>query len=158
MSNLLKTGDRSDLFYIRKIECSEVDLIEQFIANLGNASNTFRYFNTRSHDIISNHIITCLAFDTFENPVAYGHLDPHEGSNWLGVCVQEAFYGKGLGKRMVNYLLQYAKNKNIPEVCLTVDVQNIAALSLYKKSGFIETTRNEKIIHMRILIPNYTKI
>jgi hypothetical protein len=56
---------------------SDLLLLSKFIKSAGNSLETFRYYNTRSLDVIKNHLYTILILkDDF--PVAYGHLDKEE--------------------------------------------------------------------------------
>ncbi|MDQ7949578.1 MAG: GNAT family N-acetyltransferase, partial [Pedobacter sp.] len=60
---------------------------------------------------------------------------------WLGVAIGEGHLGKGLGSKVVSFLLNRAKAEHIKIVSLSVDVTNLAAISLYKRLGF-EVIRN----------------
>lgn len=110
-------------------------LLEHFIDNIGKAAQSFRYFNTRTTGIIKNHLATILLLE--ENvPVAYGHLDKENDTVWLGICVIPEFQGRGLGKRMMQILVDKAKYLKLKEISLTVDKTNKPAISLYEKFGF----------------------
>ena len=119
-----------------QIKYPDLKLLEQFIAGAGSSLKSFRYFQSRSIDVIKNHLCTFLLLDE-EKPVAYGHLDSENGIVWLGTAVSEKYVGLGLGVMMVNQLLSFAKQSNIKEIKLTVDDDNAAAIKLYEKSGFI---------------------
>ena len=114
------------------ISNNNIHLLKEFIT-LNNSPN-FRYYDNRNIDIIENHLLT-LIITIDDNVVGYGHLD-FEDVIWLGICVLEKYRGKGIGKCIMNYLLDYCKNNNINELYLTVDKQNIVAKNLYDKLGF----------------------
>ncbi|MEK3953353.1 GNAT family N-acetyltransferase [Psychrobacillus sp. FSL K6-1464] len=64
----------------------------------------------------------------------------HTGS--LGMMIDSAFRGKGIGKALLQELLNWAEqNRYIEKVSLGVFSTNINAISLYKKMGFIEEGR-----------------
>lgn len=130
---------------------NNINLLQDFI-KLNNSPN-FRYFENRNIDIIKNHILTLILTDENKNIIGYGHLD-FEKNIWLGICVCEKFRGKGFGKKIMNFLLEYAKNNNIEEIYLTVDKDNIIAKKLYEKNNFIvekETDNFFKMVkHMKL--------
>ena len=111
-----------------------IHLLKTFIENIGEASKSFRYFNTRTIDVIDNHLVTILLLEN-EFPVAYGHLDSEKNTVWLGICVLPAFSGKGYGKMIMEKLIAAAKKMQIVEISLTVDKDNKKAINLYKKYG-----------------------
>ncbi|SJZ74313.1 GNAT family N-acetyltransferase [Sediminibacterium ginsengisoli] len=111
-------------------------LLESFTEKMGSSRETFRYFSTRSFDVIDTHIYTILVIDEKGSPIGYGHLDPAEDIIWLGICVSEAATGKGVGNIIMNDLLNKAGELNIPEITLKVDSQNQRAVTLYKKFNF----------------------
>lgn len=65
----------------------------------------------------------------------------------FGVNVNPAFQGLGIGRKLIETLLQWAKdNKMIEKVFLKVIVTNEKAIRLYKDLGFIEEGRHIKAI------------
>jgi ribosomal protein S18 acetylase RimI-like enzyme len=112
-----------------------VHLLSNFIENLGPASKTFRYFNKRSVEIISKHLVTLLMLEN-QTPIAYGHLDPENDVVWLGICVLPPNAGKGIGKEMMNALIAKARENQLDRICLTVDQGNLPAINLYEKFNF----------------------
>jgi len=97
--------------------------------------NTFRYFNSRSINIIKNHIVTIVGI-VDELPIAYGHIDNEYNINWLGICVLKEFHGNGYGKKILNYLINYIYSNNISNIQLSVDIDNYIAINLYLKNKF----------------------
>lgn len=121
---------------IHEIDLKDLEILKEFISNLNDASKFFRYFNTREPSIISNHLVTLLMMID-EKPVAYGHLENEHDSNWLGICVLPKYSGKGYGSEMMLELIEKAKKIRLPSIELIVDKENISAISLYKKMGFV---------------------
>lgn len=46
---------------------------------------------------------------------------------------------QGIGSRLVDYVIEYAKNLNYQEISLGMDIANIGARWLYEKKGFTNT-------------------
>jgi len=131
----------------KQITRDNISLLSKFTSS--EISTHFRYFNHRDvKTCVEQHTYTVIGYNNDE-AVSYGHLD-YEGKYWLGICVLEEFRGKGYGKDMMKHLIDIAKKKNLPEINLTVDVDNIAAISLYKKLGFLEISRDK---HITMILP-----
>lgn len=54
----------------------------------------------------------------------------------LNVCVHPHFQGMGLGRVLLDHLLDYASGEAIERVLLEVRASNKAAIGLYKTAGF----------------------
>jgi ribosomal protein S18 acetylase RimI-like enzyme len=134
MNNLIEVND------------DHIHELTSFIAALGEASGSFRYFNKRGVEAIKNHIITLLFFD-HKIPVGYGHLDKFDNEVWLGIAIIPSHQGKGIGNIIMDALLKAAKDHQLESIALTVDNDNLNAINLYLKKGFKE----EKVFD------NYTK-
>ncbi|MBI5626941.1 MAG: GNAT family N-acetyltransferase [Nitrosomonadales bacterium] len=52
------------------------------------------------------------------------------------VIVRNGYRGKGLGRRLVEYILAWAKTSGMTRVTLLADRDNKAALDFYRKLGF----------------------
>lgn len=69
----------------------------------------------------------------------------HQGS--FGMSVGDKFRNQGVGKAMLTLLLAWAtENPIIEKVCLEVFAENMNAISLYAKVGFVEEGRKIKAI------------
>ena len=121
---------------IVRITKEDAPLLEKFLSNAGNSLNSFRYFSKRSTKILDQHKITLLIINENEIPVAYGHLDCENEIIWLGNCVIEIEKGKGWGQLMMRSLLNFARDKKINNIRLSVDNSNSGAIKLYQKFGF----------------------
>ena len=108
-------------------------LLNEFLNN--SIPGTFRYFNKRSINVIKNHIITLILIDD-NLPVGYAHIDYDDNKYWFGVCILENYQGKGYGKKIMEYIFNHEKIKNIDKIYLTVDKINDIAIRLYKKYNF----------------------
>ena len=108
-------------------------LLNEFLNN--SIPGTFRYFNKRSINVIKNHIITLILIDD-NLPVGYAHIDYDDDKYWFGVCILDNYQGKGYGKKIMEYIFNHERIKNIDNIYLTVDKVNYIAISLYKKYNF----------------------
>ena len=52
------------------------------------------------------------------------------------IIVKKDFRGKGYGKKLMNYAIDYAKNKGYKEISLGVNLDNYIAFKLYVDLGF----------------------
>lgn len=116
----------------------------EFLDNCSESLKSFRYFDKRRpQEAIENHIVTYVTYCGNE-AVAYGHLDREGDTVWLGICVADSFVGQGFGKKMMRLLVDsYAGI-----ITLSVDSNNLAAISLYKKFGFKESKKQKNITFM----------
>jgi ribosomal protein S18 acetylase RimI-like enzyme len=108
-------------------------LLNEFLNN--SIPGTFRYFNKRSVNVISNHLITLILIDD-NLPVGYAHIDYDDNKYWFGICILENYQGKGYGKKLMEHIFNHEKITNIDKIYLTVDKINDIAISLYKKYNF----------------------
>tara|TARA_B100000212_G_C27197766_1_gene457378 strand:+ start:291 stop:740 length:450 start_codon:yes stop_codon:yes gene_type:complete len=140
---------------IAKIEISNknLNLLKEFIDNIGKSSDTFRYFKNRDITCVKNHITT-IVFLLENVPVAYGHLDKDGDKIWLGIATREGFTGKGFGKIMMNELILRAKQYGLNKIYLSVDTTNKVAIDLYKKFQFKNTGETGKMLFMERLLDN----
>lgn len=62
----------------------------------------------------------------------------------IAVAVESAYQRRGVGFKLIQAVLQWAKREAVVRVELTVAIENEAAISLYKAHGFIiEGTKNK---------------
>lgn len=115
-----------------KIRANEV---ESFMKDCDDSFNYFRYYEKRSFDVINNHIQTILLYE-MNKPIGYGHLEEENGKVWLGIILRNDKKGKGYGKYIIEYLVDYNKKNKGGPVFLTVDIKNSVAINLFEKSGF----------------------
>ncbi len=130
-----------------QIHKNNLELLSRFLENAGSTLEHFRYFNSRSFDVLNQHLFTAIWLDD-DQPVCYGHLDEEEGIVWLGIAVVENQKRQGLGKKMMRHLLNFARKNNIPKIRLSVDLDNEAAIQLYLDCGFILLKKTKTIQFM----------
>lgn len=67
----------------------------------------------------------------------------------LGIHIIQSAREKGIGFKLMNYGINWAREKNYHKICLSVFSTNIRAISLYKKLGFVmEGRRREQYYFM----------
>lgn len=128
-----------------RLTIDNIHLLDHFLRAAGeNTLISFRYFNNRPKESITNHIVTYLLIDTESSlPIGYGHLDPDGTKVWLGIAVIETWQGRGTGRKIMLRLLQEAANQHLPKINLTVDKNNIKAIKLYDSMGFVKTAETD---------------
>lgn len=77
------------------------------------------------------------------NPIGACHISTEDGMAFIyGLALTPAMRGKGLGEAFMREVVHVAIETGLP-VMLDVDSDNVAALQLYRKLGFIETFSTE---------------
>lgn len=137
-----------------EISISNCNLISNFILSINEGKKSFRYFEKRPIDIVSNHIETLLMCDKDTNEgIAYGHLDSDDnGKVWLGIAIADNYIGQGLGRKMIVKLLENATKKKLKEIWLSVDKNNEAAKNLYESVGFVYMYDKNDILFYKVII------
>ncbi|MEG0179344.1 MAG: GNAT family N-acetyltransferase [Oscillospiraceae bacterium] len=62
----------------------------------------------------------------------------------LGISVEKSYWGLGIGSVLLEACIECAKKAGYIQIELSVVADNISALSLYTKAGFVEYGRNPK--------------
>lgn len=82
--------------------------------------------------------------------VGHAFLEPHKLASTahvvvLNMAIHEGHQSKGIGKMLLNYLIEWAKsNPKIEKFELQVRSSNIRAIKLYESMGFTEEGRKTK--------------
>ena len=58
----------------------------------------------------------------------------HKGD--LGIAVQKAYWSMGIGRKMMNAVISWCRDRGLIKIELSVDTENQRALSLYTSLGF----------------------
>ena len=111
-------------------------LLKEFIASLGEAGKTFRYFDTRDLTVLKNHLATLLFVGEDGTALAYGHLDKDGERVWVGIAVLPFAQGKSIGSKMMASLFNESDRLKITQLTAAVDEDNKASQALFKKFGF----------------------
>jgi len=76
--------------------------------------------------------ITARLFD--ESNQGYGYVGPDVPE--LGMALSQAYRGQGIGTALLKALFDELRKQGIPQVSLSVDPNNEAAVKLYRRFGF----------------------
>jgi diamine N-acetyltransferase len=74
-----------------------------------------------------------------------GHLPFHKKRKYIvidNIVVDENYRNKGYGEKLLNYIIEYAKNENYNDIMLYVYRFNENAIKLYEKKGFKTLTQD----------------
>ena len=77
------------------------------------------------------------------------NITEYDAEYW-GYIGDKNYWGKGIGKYIINYLIGIAKEKSISSIYLHVIKSNIRAINLYLKSGFEIENTIDGIAKMRL--------
>ncbi|KAF6066967.1 Acetyltransferase (GNAT) family protein [Candida albicans] len=78
-----------------------------------------------------------LKFNDFVNNKSSQVLSKTPNTVYIeSFAVLEAYRGLGIGKKLLNYLIEETKKRFIHEIIIHVSVANHEAISWYKKQGF----------------------
>lgn len=122
------------------------NFVKEIVGQNKKLKKTFRYFDFRDERCFNNHFYHAILSDP--DPVGYGHLDYEDGRMWLGMCVFDAYVGKGYGKLIFNALIDNRENHSLH---LTVDKDNFKAINLYLSNGFKIYKQTEKIFYCMLV-------
>lgn len=68
----------------------------------------------------------------------------------FGISILQKYWGLGIGTALLEACISCAKQAGYTQIELTVASENTAAVSLYKKAGFVEYGRNPKGLKSRL--------
>lgn len=68
----------------------------------------------------------------------------------FGISVRKEYWGLGIGRALTEACIKCAKEAGYSQLELTVVAENVRAIALYQKEGFIEYGRNPRGFNSRI--------
>ncbi len=138
---LLREATLEDLSTLLEFEKSLIEYERDFTPNL--KKSYFNYYNLKSY--ILDPEISVVVAEEKNKLIASGYALIRENKIYkipdklifLGfMYVIPEYRGKGVNKKILDYLMDWGKNKGLNEFQLTVYAQNESAIKAYKKSGF----------------------
>ena len=99
-----------------------------------------------------------ITFEAWSETILVGlvscyYNDPENRSGFINnVSIIKNYMGKGIAANLLNMSIDYAKQNNIVEVKLEVSNNNIAAILLYKKIGFVDLSYKGEFIVMKYIL------
>jgi ribosomal protein S18 acetylase RimI-like enzyme len=128
------------------VDTENAHIIYEFIKNCDKSLKHFRYFEKRKPEECIRFHESTIILQCDKVFVGYAHLDKENDKTWLGICIADDWVGRGFGKILMKEILNRAKTNPIT---LSVDSDNLAAINLYKKFGFLKKKHiNNNIILM----------
>ena len=138
---LLREATLDDLSILLEFEKKLIEYERNFTPNL--KKSDFNYYNLKSY--ILNPEVSVVVAEEKNKLIASGYALIRDNKLYkipdklifLGfMYVVPEFRGKGINKKILDYLIAWGKNKGLNEFQLTVYAQNESAIKAYKKSGF----------------------
>jgi len=140
----------TDKHIIRKFLIDDRNLVVEFFDQMGGESRSFfnRADGNRNNALLffdkngdEPNAIRFLSSVTDENgkEIMTGYVfawDMDTGVPTLGIAVRDEYKGKGLGRLLIQHLLNYLKENNYGGVMLTTSFANVRGQSLYTRMGF----------------------
>lgn len=144
---------------IREVRRGDYDDLVRFLAE-NNMSEITRYFHPFPLTPETAHFIACqLHQDKYyaaflDNQIVGLSMlrgwDEGFETPSFGIMVDRQMYGKGIGRRLLEYTLEQADKLHCERVRLTVYASNANAIHLYQDVGFYEVSRTSVMIGDKI--------
>jgi ribosomal protein S18 acetylase RimI-like enzyme len=97
-----------------------------------------------------------VAEDATSQKVGAIRLRPHTstmGQGWqIGMGVEASARGQGVGYRLIEQAVLYARQTHSAYLNLLVDPTNLPAIALYRRAGFYDIGEREHIREMRLSV------
>ena len=124
---------------IREYQENDLDGVNIVLYEAFNTTkDNFNYDNIKEVvALLDNQVVGYLLLTKVYNPIKkifYFIVD--------NVCVLSTCRGKGIGKKMLDFVDNIAKEDNISYITLTSGYQRIAAHKLYEKCGYVKRESN----------------
>jgi ribosomal-protein-alanine N-acetyltransferase len=108
------------------------------VVRIEHASYAFPWTEGIFRDCLRVHYV-CRVVEVGTDVVGYGIISVGAGEGHvLNICIAGAYRCRGLGRRMLNHLLQVALHHGAQDVLLETRPSNSAALRLYHSLGFAQ--------------------
>lgn len=147
-----------DRIRIRPFRADDKERVEAFFARMkGESAYFFNRLDVNAKrartffDGTAQNIAFFLAEDAGDM-VGYIFLrDTHRAVAWLGIAVDDAYAGQGLGTALMTHVHDYAQELGLGGILLTTHCANIHAQMLYTKMGYerIGTHTSGEFLYIR---------
>ncbi len=142
-----------DSIIIRPLEKGDRALVVDFFSKSRMGHESRMFFNRRNgnlnralkffDDTLENHV-NWIAFDG-ERMVGYVFLwDIDKSVVWFGIAVSDDYKGQGLGTRLTQTAIEYAKANGKGGILLTTHIANFRGQALYEKCGFVQIGTDDR--------------
>ena len=129
-----KLAERDDVYEFRRMGFSDFDAV----TDIEKQVYDFPWGKDVFQDCFKANYL-CWVYLQVGQVIAYGILSLGAGEcHIMNLCVSPKAQNKGIGKRMLEKLIEEARNKQAETILLEVRPSNEAAVALYNKMGFDE--------------------
>lgn len=143
MSYIIRPATEQDLPEILEIYNAE---ILNGLATWNEQPYDLKYFQTWLKQLQQQNFPVFVIEDSIKNKVA-GYADYASFRNFSGykysvehsVYISPEYAKQGLGKRLMQHLIEHAKLNNMHVMIAGIDHENIGSIELHKKLGFVQT-------------------
>src|SRR5882762_1066175 len=156
----LRDGRRVE---IRALRHEDRSGLEQAVSRASAESLRRRFFSIRRHfseqemeffsdiDFVS-HVALVAVAEEGRGPVIVGggrYIVVEPGRAEIAFALIDEYQGQGIGAALMRHLAALARDAGLTELIAEVLPENVAMLSVFKKSGFNPTTRREPgVVHV----------
>ncbi len=136
---MIRFAKRDDLDSINHIYNYEIlNSTVTFDTNERDINGCIEWFNNHN---CTNHPIFVYEVDNlvvaYCSLSSYRSLDAYNETVEISLYVDSKFRSEGIGKKLCNYVFEYAKSRNdIHNIIAVITSDNVKSLSLFKKFGF----------------------
>jgi ribosomal-protein-alanine N-acetyltransferase len=128
-------------FIIQRMSHQDLDQV----ARLEKLSFSDPWSKRSFEDELTNRFSIPLVVKSGTRIVGYACLwHIYEQMEIANIAVSPEFRGKGVGSTMMKRVLEVAKEKGCRSIILSVRQSNSAAISLYRRFGFVELERKKR--------------
>ena len=144
------TETEVDKHVIRNFAIGDRELVNEFFDQMGgesrsffnrgdgNRNNALEFFNKNGNEPSTVRFLSSVT-DENGKEIMTGYVfawDMETGVPTLGIAVREEYKGKGLGRLLIQHLVNYLKDNHYGGVMLTTSFANVRGQSLYTRMGF----------------------
>jgi len=153
---ILRYAKKDDLEFIRTLSVSEMDnVVNEAWQGKFNWKSWFRDIDEAIEDKFQRVFI--ILIDKLS--IGYLWLNEEPEILWItGFVISEKWQHQGVGKGIMDYLIEESKKANKRGIELGVQRNNLKALNFYKKLGFkpFEYLKyaNTDLVRLRIIVPD----
>lgn len=140
----VKSAEHVELLRILRNECRHFMTRNN---NMITQDEQKTWYDNLDHSKYKLFLVDCIYHGTIVITVGFGILRIEDDKVLLTGGIAENYRGRGLGKKLFSFLLDNAKYFD-KKIALEVLITNEVAFKLYKKLGFVEYDRNDKVIKM----------
>ena len=118
----------------------------EILANMRNLAGWGNTSILKAEVAIKNTPFSITAFDN-DNVIGIGRIIGDGALIWYiqDVIVLPEYQGKGIGKTIMNYLIEYAKSNSVPNEDFTIGLMSAKGKeAFYEKFGFVSRPRENR--------------